>query len=429
MTKKYIKKYQGGNKTESPASGAEIKKDTPTSPLPVVDSTKVMQAANAQVYKDTGIKLPGVVTTGITPKTYNGGLAKSKPNTKSDSGTGFQIDTEKLGNISSLVGNATSLITPQIKSDPNKNATGFNTQQQIGDMLLKSGNPYAMAAGAAYKALSGIAEATGGNVNTITKDQSKELGISGIERIGNNVLGTILPGLGWATKETTKGQKSIFIDEMSNAYADTVSDINRSDVLGDSNFLFGRQKIENSILTTNKQNQLLTEMNLTNTQRKKSDYAQDLAQQNLNRYAGTNYMNMRMGRKGMKIQNLEEIRELLKNRVVEELGVQKFAEGGSLMPAGKLHKELSHINELGEQYEDLTRKGIPVVTLDEGGEIQQVAEVERDEWIWNLEFTQQIEALWKDGSEEAMIEAGKLLTEELLRNTDDISGIIHKEDE
>ena len=168
---------------------------------------------------------------------------------------------------------------------------------------------------------------------------------------------------------------------MSNAYADTVSDINRSDVLGDSNFLFGRQKIENSILTTNKQNQLLTEMNLTNTQRKKSDYAQDLAQQNLNRYAGTNYMNMRMGRKGMKIQNLEEIRELLKNRVVEELDVQKFAEGGSLMPAGKLHKELSHINELGEQYEDLTRKGIPVVTLDEGGALQQVAEVERDEWI------------------------------------------------
>jgi hypothetical protein len=67
--------------------------------------------------------------------------------------------------------------------------------------------------------------------------------------------------------------------------------------------------------------------------------------------------------------------------------------------------------------------------LDEGGSLSQVAEVERDEWIWNLEFTQQIEALWKDGSEEAMIEAGKLLTEELLRNTDDISGIIHKEDE
>lgn len=168
---------------------------------------------------------------------------------------------------------------------------------------------------------------------------------------------------------------------MSNAYADTVSDIDLADTLGGSKFLFGRDKIQNHILTANRNNQLLTDMNLTNTQRKKSDYAQDLAQQNLNRYAGTNYMNMRMGRKGMKIQSLEEIRELLKNRVIEELDVQKFAEGGSLMPAGKLHKELSHINELGEQYEDLTRKGIPVVTLDEGGEIQQVAEVERDEWI------------------------------------------------
>jgi hypothetical protein len=166
---------------------------------------------------------------------------------------------------------------------------------------------------------------------------------------------------------------------MSNAYADTVSDIDLADTLGGSKFLFGRDKIQNHILTANRNNQLLTDMNLTNTQRKKSDYAQDLAQQNLNRYAGTNYMNMRMGRKGMKIQSLEEIRELLKNRVIEELDVQKFAEGGSLMPAGKLHKELSHINELGEQYEDLTRKGIPVVTLDEGGEIQQVAEVERDE--------------------------------------------------
>lgn len=316
-----------------------------------------------------------------------------------------------------------------IERDYTKNPTGFDTQQAIGDALLKSGNPYAMAAGAAYKALSGIAEATGGNVNTITKDQSKELGISGIERIGNNVLGTILPGLGWAINETTEGQKSHLIGEMSNAYADTISDIDRSNTLGDSNFLFGRGKIENSILTANRQNQLLTEMNLTNTQRKKSNYAQDLAQQNLNRYAGTNYLNTQIGRKGMKIQSLEEIRELLKNRVVEELDVQKFAEGGSLMPAGKLHKELSHINELGEQYEDLTRKGVPVVALDEGGELQQVAEVERDEWIWNLEFTQQIEALWKDGSEEAMIEAGKLLTEELLRNTDDISGIIHKEDE
>lgn len=180
---------------------------------------------------------------------------------------------------------------------------------------------------------------------------------------------------------------------MSDAYSDTVSDINQAERMGGSNYLFGRKKIESNIQQANRNNELLTEMNMTNTMRKQSDYGKNLAQQNMNRYAGTNYMDMRMGRKGMKIQSLEEIRELLKNRVVEELDVQKFAEGGSLMPSGKLHKELSHINELGEQYEDLTRKGIPVVTLDEGGALQQVAEIERDEWIWNLEFTQQIEAL------------------------------------
>lgn len=315
-----------------------------------------------------------------------------------------------------------------IDRDLTKNPTGFDAQQNIGNALIKSGNPYAAIAGVAYKALSGVAEQFGGNVNTINKDQANEVGLSKWERIGNNVLG-VIPGMGWATDKTIEGQKSHLIDEMSNAYADSVSDIDLANQLGGSKFLFGRSKIQDHIATANRNNQLLTDINVTNTQRKKSDYALDLAQQNLNRYAGTNYMNMRMGRSGMKIQSLEEIRELLKNRVIDELNVQKFAEGGSLMPSGKLHKELNHINELGEQYEDLTRKGIPVVTLDEGGALQQVAEVEKNEWIWNLEFTQQIEALWKDGSEEAMIEAGKLLTEELLRNTDDISGIIHKEDE
>lgn len=315
------------------------------------------------------------------------------------------------------------------QAEKGKNPTGYETQQAIGDTLTKVPIPIVQAAGLAYKGISMLAEATGGNTNSITKEQAEDLGISKGTRLANNVIGALHPGAGWLVKEVEEGQKSHLINEMSNAYADTVADIDQAGVLGGGKYLFGSKKVSDAVTQANRRNELLTEMNMTNTMRKQSDYGRDLAQQNMNRYAGTNYMDMRMGRKGMKIQSLEEIRELLKNRIVEELDIQKFAEGGSLMPAGKLHKELSHINELGEQYEDLTRKGIPVVTLDEGGEIQQVAEVERDEWIWNLEFTQQIESLWKDGSEEAMIEAGKLLTEELLRNTDDISGIIHKEDE
>ena len=179
---------------------------------------------------------------------------------------------------------------------------------------------------------------------------------------------------------------------MNDAYSDTVSDINQAERMGDSSYLFGRKKIESNIQQANRNNELLTEMNMTNTMRKQSDYGRDLAQQNMNRYAGTNYMDMRMGRKGMKIQSLEEIRELLKNRIVEELDVQKFAEGGSLLPVGKLHKELNHMQELGEQFEDLTRKGIPVVTVDESGDLTQVAEIEHSEIILSKEITDQLES-------------------------------------
>ena len=120
----------------------------------------------------------------------------------------------------------------------------------------------------------------------------------------------------------------------------------------------------------------MTDINLTNTQRKQSNYAQDLAQQNLNRYQGTNYMDMRVGRKGMKIQELEEIRLLIANRKIESNDIQKFADGGSILPVGQRHKTLHHMDELGEQFEDLTRKGIPVVTVDESGDMVQIAEIE-----------------------------------------------------
>lgn len=179
---------------------------------------------------------------------------------------------------------------------------------------------------------------------------------------------------------------------MSNAYADTVSDIDQAGVLGGGKYLFGQKKVADAVAQANRRNELLTEMNMTNTMRKQSDYGRDLAQQNMNRYAGTNYMDMRMGRKGMKIQSLEEIRELLKSRVVEELDVQKFAEGGSILPTGKLHKELNHMQDLSEQFEDLTRKGIPVVTVDESGDMIQVAEIEHSEIILSKEITDQLES-------------------------------------
>lgn len=342
----------------------------------------------------------------------------SNPNGKLSGKVGQGI----MGGIGSALDIAKGFIPTQ--ESKGKNPTGFEAQQQIGDALTKVPIPIVQAAGLAYKGISMLAEATDSNVNTITKEQADDLDIKGA-RIANNVIGTILPFAGRLNGGAVEeGRKSPLIDEMSNAYADTVADIDQANVLGGGRYLFGKKKIENAVSEANRRNDLLTEMNMTNTMRKQSDYGRDLAQQNMNRYVGTNYMDMRMGRKGMKIQSLEEIRDLLKNRVVEELDVQKFAEGGSILPVGQRHKTLHHMDELGEQFEDLTRKGIPVVTVDESGDLTQVAEIECAEWTLSKSLTDEIEALWKDGSEEAMVECGKLVCEHLLRQTKDEGGIL-----
>ena len=95
---------------------------------------------------------------------------------------------------------------------------------------------------------------------------------------------------------------------------------------------------------------------------------------------------------------------------------QKFAEGGkfNLIPEGALHARKHNMD-----IEGITKKGIPVVSEVESGELEQQAEIEREEIIFRLEVTKKIEELAKDGSDEAAIEAGKLLVEEILYNTID----------
>lgn len=101
----------------------------------------------------------------------------------------------------------------------------------------------------------------------------------------------------------------------------------------------------------------------------------------------------------------------------------QFGDGGkmNLIPEGALHARLHHIEQEG-----ITKKGIPVITEEKGGEVLQHAEIERNEIIFRLEVTQKLEELMKDGSDEAAIEAGKLLTYEILENTDDRTNLINE---
>ena len=93
----------------------------------------------------------------------------------------------------------------------------------------------------------------------------------------------------------------------------------------------------------------------------------------------------------------------------------------NIIPEGALHKNKHHI----ENTEGLTQKGIPVI--DNNGE--QQAEIELDEIIFTLEVTKKLEELhkkYKDGDEQAAVEAGRLLVQEILYNTDDRTGLIAK---
>lgn len=105
--------------------------------------------------------------------------------------------------------------------------------------------------------------------------------------------------------------------------------------------------------------------------------------------------------------------------------VRAFKEGGkvnsrdmNVIPEGALHARLNHMDN-----EDFTKKGIPVVATD-GNKLEQTAEIERNEIIFNLSVTNKLEELMKDGSAKAALEAGKLLVEEILHNTIDNTGLI-----
>lgn len=137
--------------------------------------------------------------------------------------------------------------------------------------------------------------------------------------------------------------------------------------------------------------------------------------------------NISFGRLGLKIEILPKVHAILNApKVVDTLTefeeVQEFKEGGKMnvIPEGSLHARLHHM----ENAEGLTKKGIPVVSIAEGGELEQQAEIELNEIIFNLEVTTELEKLMKDGSDNAAIEAGKLLVKEIFENTDDRTGLI-----
>lgn len=360
----------------------------------------------------------------FTAKNLTDQWNKDHPNPNSSGG----INTEGFKPALTVASQATSVLTkPFLSMNDTVNPTSLGIRDSISDAAISSGNPYAMAIGAATKIVDAIGDATGFHIDDIDKEAAKDAGLSGGLRFLNNAMNA-LPGnsLLMAAFSPGKTNEAAQLDDygkdVMGGYSGAQGDIDSAEKLSGKRTLFGigRRKINRFIDDTNEKVGLINQIGYTNALVKNSDYSRDIAQQNLNRYAGTNYNVTAIGKSGMKIMSRKELQAIL---------AKKLQKGGvigtdtNILPEGSLHARLNHLQDVNEDLEDVTRKGIPV--LDANG--NQVAEIERDELVLRLEVTKKIEELMKDGSEQAMIEAGKLLVDEIIDNTQDNTGQITEE--
>lgn len=309
----------------------------------------------------------------------------------------------------------------------------FQSRKMISDTAIKSGNPIAMAIGIGSKIVDTIGTKTGLNLSAIDKKAAKKAGIKGA-RTFNNVM-NYLPGNSmlwgmYAGKTKKADEISQNVLNTQDAFSGVIGDLNSAKQLSGKRMLFGKKKANKFIEKQNKKNEYLDNLITTNTYSKQSDYATDLSQQNINKAQGSSFMNNSIGKNGMKLIPLNVAKQkLLLNKIYKQRlvndnqEVERYENGGSfsVIPEGARHSRLNHINELNPAFEDLTRKGIPVIYKDENG-VVQTAEIERGEIIFSKEITDKIEELRKVDTDGSAIEAGKILSEEIITNTEDKTG-------
>lgn len=288
-------------------------------------------------------------------------------------------------------------------NDKDINSWDATTKQLRGGIengLISSGNPWLIAAGLSSKGFGKLG---------MYGDATKGLG-AGNDII--NTLGSFIPGVGWFAGKSKEIQKDEQV-QASTGYTGVTNDVNKAAQNAGGRFLAGMEK--------------------QNARRDRAQLAQEQAHEVLedNKLALQNSgnplyqlktqvltsggYNAMSAKNGAKLYNLQEAKRILSNRL------QSFKQGGAVnvIPDGALHKNRHHLEDIDEKFEDVTTKGIPVITEAKNGDIIQQAEVEKEEIIFNLEVTKKLEELMEKGTDEAAIEAGKLLTEEILRNTID----------
>lgn len=132
-----------------------------------------------------------------------------------------------------------------------------------------------------------------------------------------------------------------------------------------------------------------------------------------------------------KAQLIEDLFEEVDAEEPAEIEIEMFKDGGAInvIVDGELHARKHKLKEIEElSNANITLKGVPVITMEEGGEITQHAEVEKDELILHHGLTKKLEDLIEEDDDEAAIQAGRIFAKELVRNTRDSKSKLLKDD-
>lgn len=248
--------------------------------------------------------------------------------------------------------------------------------------------------------------------------------LTGTDKIlGSNFLALTPVGLAnsiGSTKLLKFTKDNDTISKVGNAYGGALSDINTAEKYsGKKVGLFSNSdKYNSKIANANLEQLKMAGIASNATDRFTNSNNQLIGLGNmLQQSGGYNQSGTTFGKNGLKLQEGGSLG--FARRVLS----MKSGGAFNVIPVGALHKNLHHLESVDDKYKEVTSKGIPIIT-ENGEELQQQAEVEKEEIIFNLDVTKKLEDLRERGTDEAAIAAGKLLTKEILENTVDKAGLI-----
>lgn len=303
--------------------------------------------------------------------------------------------------------------------------------------------PWGAIISAASGVVDGIGDLTGTNLDTIDLNAAERAGVKG-GAVFNKVM-NMLPGnsmvWGMLGGDTNTAYFSSNARKVGAGYGGSIQAMNDAQALGNKRMLFGRNKANKFIDKANRMNEQLTDISLSTDRMNENVAGQMMSINDQLKFSG-HKPGLTLNRKGGTIPELESVRiimsELQSNKQNESSETQKFQLGGkmNMIVTGALHARKHNLEELNPVLEgEITKKGIPVITFNEGGEVdQQLAEVEQAEIIMTLDATKTIEDYYKEymdadtnkEADKAALECGKFLVDQILKNTDDPDKLIKK---